>query len=81
MGLVDEIATDKEDAIEKCKKFIQKFDRIPPLARTISKLRMRQEILTKAQLNRQQDMENFYQSLIDPEVQKKLEKYVQSIKK
>ncbi|KAI8426085.1 hypothetical protein MSG28_005044 [Choristoneura fumiferana] len=81
VGLIDEIATDKEDAVEKCKKFIYMFDRIPPVARTLSKLRMRQQILAQAQKNRQQDMKDFYQSLNDPEVQRKLEKYVQSLKK
>ncbi|CAH2039449.1 unnamed protein product, partial [Iphiclides podalirius] len=32
VGLIDEAATDKADTIEKCKNFIKKFDKIPPLA-------------------------------------------------
>lgn len=79
--MIDEIATDKADAVEKCKSFIKRFDKIPPLARTVSKLRIRHEPLRKLQENREKDMNDFLGSLSDPKVQKGLEMYIQSLKK
>lgn len=78
--MIDETATDKADAIEKCKKFIGKFDRIPPLARTMTKLRIRGGVLAKMQKIRQQDTAEFLQFLKNPQVQQALEMYIQMLK-
>lgn len=41
VGLIDEIATDKNDAILKAEAFLQKFTNIPPLARSLTKSSVR----------------------------------------
>ncbi|XP_063920450.1 enoyl-CoA delta isomerase 1, mitochondrial-like isoform X2 [Zophobas morio] len=41
IGLVDEVAQSKHDAIEKAEKFLNKFKRIPPHARSITKAKLR----------------------------------------
>lgn len=37
VGLIDEIAKDKTELIQKCEKFIGKFRKIPEIARAYSK--------------------------------------------
>lgn len=37
IGLIDEIAKDKTELIQKCENFIGKFKKIPPIARAYSK--------------------------------------------
>lgn len=80
VGLIDEAATDKTDAIEKCKQFIKKFDKIPPLARAITKQKMRQAPIARLQKNRQQDVEEFLGFLKNPLIQQGLEMYIQALK-
>lgn len=41
VGLVDEIATDKADAVAKCEKFLAKFAKIHPLPRALTKASLR----------------------------------------
>lgn len=81
IGLIDDVATDKADAIEKCKAFLKKFDRIPPLARAITKQRYREGPLAWLQQNRRQDIDEFLQFLQNPKVQQSLEMYIQNLKK
>ncbi|XP_032520654.2 enoyl-CoA delta isomerase 1, mitochondrial-like [Danaus plexippus] len=81
VGLIDEVATDKDDAIAKCKGFIGKFDRIPALARSITKLKMRQAAIKRLQDGRREDLNEFLQFVQNPKIQKSLEMYIQSLKK
>lgn len=80
VGLIDETATDKADSVEKCKKFIKKFDRIPPLARAITKQKIRESSLVWMQKNRQSDLQEFLAFVQTPKVQQSLEMYIQSLK-
>ncbi|XP_061714921.1 enoyl-CoA delta isomerase 1, mitochondrial-like [Cydia pomonella] len=80
VGMIDEVASDKADAIDKCKKFIKKFDRTPPLARTMTKLKIRQGPLSHMQKIRQADTQEFLAFLQNPQVQQALEMYIQSLK-
>ena len=41
IGLVDEVAQSKEEAIEKAEKFLNKFAKIPPHARSMTKAALR----------------------------------------
>lgn len=41
IGLVDEIAADKNEALAKSEAFISRFTRIPPLARAATKIALR----------------------------------------
>lgn len=80
IGLIDETATDKADAVEKCRKFIKKFDKIPPLGRAITKQRFREAPLTWLHQNRRQDTDEFLQFLQNPKIQQSLEIYLQMLK-
>ncbi|CAB3220551.1 unnamed protein product [Arctia plantaginis] len=80
VGLIDEVATDKADSIAKCKDFIEKFDTIPPLARAITKQRIREQPLAWMKKNRTQDTQEFLNYLQNPKVQQALEMYIQILK-
>ncbi|KAM3966360.1 LOW QUALITY PROTEIN: uncharacterized protein ACR2FA_012670 [Aphomia sociella] len=80
VGLIDETSTDKEDTIEKCKQFINKFDMIPPLARGITKQRIRGDALEWLQKNRQADLKEFLSFVNSPKIQQSLEMYMQYLK-
>ncbi|XP_045450662.1 enoyl-CoA delta isomerase 1, mitochondrial-like [Melitaea cinxia] len=80
VGLVDEVATDKADAISKCKDFIEKFDNIPSLARAVTKQRIRQGAIERLQKNRKADLEDFLHYLNQPKIQQSLEMYIQMLK-
>lgn len=41
VGLIDEIASDKADLITKAENFINRFARIPPVARSMTKISFR----------------------------------------
>lgn len=80
MGLIDVLATDKSDAVDKCKKFIKKFDKISPIARALTKQKIRAEPLTWLIKNRKQDTDEFLTFVQNPKVQQSLELYIQALK-
>lgn len=80
VGLIDETASDKADAVAKCKQFIKKFDRIPALARFLTKQKIRDGPLTWMSDNRKQDTQEFLMFVGHPKVQQSLEKYIQALK-
>ncbi|VVD03262.1 unnamed protein product [Leptidea sinapis] len=80
VGLIDETAADKEDAIKKCKGFIKKFDRIPSLARGLTKQGIRAEPIKWLQDNREADTNVFLGFVKNPNMQESLEMYVQAMK-
>ncbi|XP_023944861.2 enoyl-CoA delta isomerase 1, mitochondrial [Bicyclus anynana] len=80
VSLIDETATDKADAIAKCKGFIKKFERIPPLARAITKQKIRDAPIKSLQTTRQADTQEFLTYLKNPKVQQSLEMYIQALK-
>ncbi|GBP79773.1 Enoyl-CoA delta isomerase 1, mitochondrial [Eumeta japonica] len=80
VGLIDETAADKAEAIEKCKKFIKRFDKIPSLARGMTKQIFRQEVLKKLLTNRQADTKQFLDLVNQPKVQQSLELYLAMLK-
>ncbi|XP_015588532.1 enoyl-CoA delta isomerase 1, mitochondrial-like isoform X2 [Cephus cinctus] len=81
IGLVDELATDKADAISKCENYIASFARIPGTGRYLTKLGVRQELIQWMHDNREVDVNSFVTFAQTPEVQKNLELYVKSLKK
>ncbi|XP_049874316.1 enoyl-CoA delta isomerase 1, mitochondrial-like [Pectinophora gossypiella] len=81
VGLVDVAASDKADAIEKCKQFIKKFDRIPSFARAVTKQVVREEPIRKLIKNREHDTTIFLTFLKDPKTQAALGFYIENLKK
>ncbi|XP_038206227.1 enoyl-CoA delta isomerase 1, mitochondrial-like [Zerene cesonia] len=80
LGLIDEVAIDKEDAINKCKQFIKRFDNISPLARSITKKKLRTKTTEWLKANRQADVNDSVKLISRQDFQKKLEIYIQSLK-
>nr|ADB57048.1 enoyl-CoA isomerase [Heliothis virescens] len=81
VGLIDETASDKADAVAKCKQFIKKFDKIPPLARSLTKQKIRAAPLSWMADNRKQDTQEFLMFVGNPKVQQSLEMYIQALRK
>lgn len=81
MGLIDEIAIDKVEAIEKCDNFLMQFKKVSPMARAITKQSFRKKDLEELENTRDQDLQLFLFAISQPAVQKGLEAYIQSLKK
>ena len=81
VGLIDEVAFDKADAIAKCKAFIKKINKISPVVRAITKQKMREGVLKKIHDRREKDLQELLVLFQTPQVQKNLEMYIQSLKK
>ncbi|KAF7995474.1 hypothetical protein HCN44_006581 [Aphidius gifuensis] len=81
IGLVDELATSKDDAIDKCQKYINSYAKIPAGARIKTKLDLRGEQLQWLIKNREADTQDFLYYIRQPKVQAGLELYLQSLKK
>lgn len=80
IGLIDEVATDKADAVAKAEKFLVGMSKIPATARKFSKLGSRREALEWLTANRQADLKQFIGLLNQPAVQKTLDLYLMSLK-
>ncbi|XP_045536260.1 enoyl-CoA delta isomerase 1, mitochondrial-like, partial [Papilio machaon] len=80
IGLIDEIASNKEDAIKRCKQYIRKFDKIPLRARALTKQRMRQTPIKILREQREEDIRMFVDIVMDPSVQDNLSDYVEKLK-
>ncbi|KAL7300316.1 hypothetical protein TKK_0006945 [Trichogramma kaykai] len=81
IGLIDEIASDKNDALAKSQKYITSYARIPSEAREATKLSLRKETIAWLENNREWDTTVFLNYVQLPQVQKGLDMYVQSLKK
>lgn len=81
VGLVDEIADSKEDAVAKCAEFIGSFAKVNPLARSLTKTQFRSAELQELEDGRKEDLEKFIFFVNQPAVQKGLGIYLESLKK
>lgn len=81
VGLIDEIAQDKTEAIAKCEKFLDKFKKIPAQARGLSKQLFRNEEIKALQSRRDDDIKKFVMAASHPKVQESLGIYIESLKK
>jgi len=81
VGLVDEIAVDKADSIEKCENFLIQFKKVSSMARAFTKQSLRKKDLEELENNREQDLQLFLFAINQPIVQKGLGAYIQSLKK
>lgn len=80
VGLIDEIATSKEDAIAKATAFLDKFKKISPQARSMTKQALRSKDIMELEDNRAQDIDLFVYAVTQPKVQKGLEMYLEALK-
>lgn len=80
IGLIDEIAADKADAIAKCDKFLTRFKKIPTLARSLTKQHFRIKDIQALEDNRVADIDMFEATVQNPKVQQSLEMYIEALK-
>jgi Delta3-Delta2-enoyl-CoA isomerase len=80
IGLIDEVATDKADAIQKCVGFLNNFKKVSPEARGLTKQSFRNKDIQELEDNRAQDVELFAFAVNQKKVQQGLEVYMQSLK-
>lgn len=81
VGLIDDIAKDKAEAIQKCQEFLKRFKKIPPIARGNTKLRMRQPDIQEILKNREKDIDDFVASISSDEAQSAFEIFLDPAKK
>ncbi|SPP85644.1 enoyl-CoA delta isomerase 1, mitochondrial-like [Drosophila guanche] len=81
IGLIDETANSKEEAVEKCAAFIGTFAKVNPLARALTKQQFRSADLQQLENERQDDLEKFLFFVNQPAVQKGLGIYLEGLKK
>lgn len=81
MGLVDQIVNNEEEAIARSEEFFSTFDKVPRLARTLSKQAIRKSQLDALVKNRSGDAKQFLNHILRPETQKIIGNYFTSLKK
>ncbi|KAF3422243.1 hypothetical protein E2986_05577 [Frieseomelitta varia] len=81
IGLVDELASDKANAIKKCKDYIESFKLIPRKGRQSTKMELRKRNSLWLKENRAMDLNQFVTFSQLPEVQAGLKSYIESLKK
>lgn len=81
MGLIDETANSKEEAVKKCVEWLDPFKKISPEARSITKQALRAADIRNLDENRDQDVDLFLFAIQQKKVQKGLELYLESLKK
>lgn len=79
-GLIDEVAKDKTEAIQKCEMFISTFAKINPIARATTKRQFRMKDIHELETTRQTDLDRFVSFTTQPSVQKGLQIYMESLK-
>ncbi|XP_047358931.1 enoyl-CoA delta isomerase 1, mitochondrial-like [Vespa velutina] len=80
IGLVDELANDKAEAIKKCQKYISSYDRILKQARNITKLKLREKLISWLQEHREIELNNIKQFIQLANIQKSLHAYIETLK-
>ncbi|CAK9833365.1 Enoyl-CoA delta isomerase 1, mitochondrial [Anthophora retusa] len=81
IGLVDELASDKADAIKKCQDYINSFKSIPFKGRQKTKMELRKRNTLWLKVNKGLDLNEFLTLVQLPEVQAGLKLYIESLKK
>ncbi|XP_034473248.1 enoyl-CoA delta isomerase 1, mitochondrial-like isoform X2 [Drosophila innubila] len=81
IGLVDDVANSKEEALTKCAEFIGSFDKINPSARSQSKLQFRAADLQQFEKERGKDLETFVSFINSPKMQEELGVYLENLGK
>lgn len=81
IGLVDELASDKADALKKCQDYIESFKNIPSKGREKTKMELRKRNSLWLKVNRGVDLNEFLTFAQLPEVQAGLKAYIEALKK
>ncbi|XP_014248275.1 enoyl-CoA delta isomerase 1, mitochondrial isoform X1 [Cimex lectularius] len=81
VGLVDEIANDKAEALEKSQMYLNSQQTLPQLARVATKASFRSQTLNNMLRKREEDLNSLVNQLMEPKVQEALESQINRLKK
>lgn len=81
IGLVDELAVDKEEAIKKCQDYINSYNKVSSQARKITKLKLNADTVSWLQENRETELNEVIAFTKLPSVQNNLQKYIEALKR
>lgn len=81
LGLVDDIAEDKNEAIQKSLSYLKRFNTIPSGARAQTKNTFRKRGLELFNTDREGDINNFVNFVQNPETQKQLSAALKMLRK
>ena len=79
MGLVDELVSTKEEAIENCAKIVKEMAKCKPNAFHMTKLQVRQSSLERLKSKRNEDVDNFVSYIFTDAMQNDLGAYLASL--
>lgn len=80
IGMIDEIAVDKAEALAKCEKFLLRYNQTAPAARAATKMALRGEDIQNLVSDREGDFKLFQSVILDKKVQKSLNLFVNIMK-
>jgi 3,2-trans-enoyl-CoA isomerase len=80
IGLIDEVAANKEEAISKAEKFLHRYDNVSPLARALTKQTLRKDAIQDLVKKQKTELENITSFINNEKLQKGLEVYLESLK-
>ncbi|XP_068140481.1 enoyl-CoA delta isomerase 1, mitochondrial-like [Drosophila tropicalis] len=80
VGLVDEIAASKEEAISKCSSFIGTFSKVNSIARSLTKKQFRESDVQKLLADRAGDIKASVEYISSPLLQEGLAAYLKELK-
>lgn len=77
IGLIDEMATDREEAVEKAYAYLNMYERLPIHALIETKLTNRKEFIDKFESEREFDLINFSRITLSPESQEMMGRFLE----
>lgn len=80
INLIDEVASDKEDAISKCEAFLNRVRKIPMDAWKTTRAAIRREEIDYIRNNKAKDIEEFVKSVQTAEAQHTIKMYFEALK-
>lgn len=81
IGLVDEIANEKLEALQKCLKFLKKSSKVSQIARAQTKQFFRKSVIDLLEGDREKDIEAFVTFIQNPGTQKMLSAFLKPPRK
>ena len=79
--LIDEIANDDKDLMDRAEKQLLQWSKIPTAARQLTKTMMRRDLINKLISQRESDTDTFIDFAMKDFVQKSLQTYLEALKK
>lgn len=81
IGLIDEIAEDRELAMNKCINFLNKYKGVNSEARALTKKQFRKNDIDSFLMGRKLELDLFVKRILTPEFQQQLGMYMESLKR